>query len=288
MKPLLTTLLPALAVAALTRLPAQESPPGKSPAKQGAEKLAEWPAVSETERAAIVATTQQFAKPEKSVHEPAHKKLVAQGDAAAPLVMLQVNDRTPEVNERLFAVLDVLLQPRHSALMAREVKKPRVELRRYLTLRLVRFVEPELVPVLQELRKDKDELTAFYASLGALALQQRDALPAVATYTKAHWAEVATLVAEVLPSVRSRAAGEWGFEAIAKASATDQMAGLRLLRYMMVKEQGALLKTYLNASDHSVLREAINAARVVHGETPLENLPVFQVVKHKTDWLKKL
>ena len=35
-------------------------------------------------------------------------------------------------------------------------------------------------------------------------------------------------------------------------------------------------------------REAINAARVLHGEPPIENLPVFQVVQHQQEWLKKL
>lgn len=275
-----STLLPA-------SLAAQDNkPPAAAPAK--IEKLADWPKPNEADTKTLAAVVGQFAKPEAALHEPAHKKLVASGDQAAPIVMNAVNDRTPEINVKLFAVLDELLQPRHGALLAREVKKPKVELRRYLTLRMLKFHDAELLPTLNELRKDKDPQTAFYAALAALSLQQKDAIAPVAEYTKTRWSEVGALVAEVLPAARSAEAGNAVLESIAKANAADQMAGLRLLRYLLVKEQASVLKTYLNSPDHTVKREAINAARVLHGEPPIENLPVFQVVKHQQEWLKKL
>ena len=258
------------------------------PADPATVQLAEWPKLGDGDRKKIVGAIGQFTKSDKSLHAPAHKRLVELGDLAAPLVMLAVSDRTPEANPPLYAVLDELLQPRHAALMARETKKPQSELRRYLTLRLIRFRDPAQVPTLQELTKDKDEQTTFYASLGLLALQQKDALPATLAYTRSHWAEVTNLVAEVLPAARSTEAADWVLAAIGKGSAVEQMAGLRLLRYLLPKERAAELKPFLKASNHTVLREAINAARVVHGEDPIENLPVFQAVKHQQEWLKKL
>lgn len=267
----------------------QPTPPAQTPAPSPAtSQLAEWPKVGDGDRKKIVGAIGQFSKSEKSLHAPAHKRLVELGDLAAPLVMLAVSDRTLEANPPLYAVLDELLQPRHAALMARETKKPQSELRRYLTLRLIRFHDLAQVPTLQELAKDKDEQTAFYASLGLLALKQKEALPATLAYARTHWAEVTTLVAEVLPPARSTEAADWVIGAIGKASAVEQMTGLRLLRYLLPKERAAELKPFLKASDHTVLREAINAARVVHGEDPIENLPVFQAVKHQQDWLKKL
>lgn len=288
---LLAALLPSLAALVVTPCSAMahavaQDPKAAAPAK--IEKLNEWPKASEGDNKTLTGVVGQFAKPEVALHEPAHKKLVAAGDVAAPIVMGAVNDRTPEVNVKLFAVLDQLLTARHGALLAREVKKPKVELRRYLTLRMTKFHDADLLPALNELRKDKDELTAFYASLGALALQQRDAIAAVAEYSKTRWSDVGALVAEVLPAARSAEAGTAVLESIAKANAADQMAGLRLLRYLLTKEQAGALKTYLNSPDHTVKREAINAARVLHGEPPIENLPVFQVVKHQQEWLKKL
>lgn len=261
--------------------------PAQAPAP-AATQLAEWPKIGDGDRKKIVGAIGQFTKSEKGLHAPAHQRLVELGDLAAPLVMQAVSDRALEANPPLYAVLDELLQPRHAALMARETKKPQTELRRYLTLRLIRFHDPAQVPTLQELAKDKDELTGFYASLGLLAQKQKDALPATLAYARTHWAEVTKLVAEVLPAARSAEAADWVFAGIGKASAVEQMTGLRLLRHLLPKERAADLKPFLKASDHTVLREAINAARVVHGEEPIENLPVFQAVKHQQEWLKKL
>lgn len=265
----------------------QPTPPTPAPAP-ATTQLAEWPKIGDGDRKKIVGAIGQFTKSEKGLHAPAHKRLVELGDLAAPLVMQAVSDRTLEANPPLYAVLDELLQPQHAALMARETKKPQTELRRYLTLRLIRFHDPAQAPTLQELAKDKDEQTVFYASLGLLAMKQKDALPATLTYARTHWAEVTKLVAEVLPAARSTEAADWVIEAIGKASAVEQMTGLRLLRHLLPRERAADLKPFLKASDHTVLREAINAARVVHGEDPIENLPVFQAVKHQQEWLKKL
>jgi hypothetical protein len=37
-----------------------------------------------------------------------------------------------------------------------------------------------------------------------------------------------------------------------------------------------------------VKREAINTARVLHGEEPIENLSVFQAIEMAKQWLDKL
>jgi hypothetical protein len=105
---------------------------------------------------------------------------------------------------------------------------------------------------------------------------------------KQRWQEFGPLVAEVLPRARSAECGDWVFTAIAPASAADQMAGLRLARYLMVRQQGVILRTYLQAPDHTVKREAINTARVLHGEEPIENLSVFQAIEMAKQWLDKL
>jgi hypothetical protein len=260
--------------------PAQVAPP--------AARLAEWPSLKDTDKERVLALAGQFKKADADLHAAATKQLLDLGAGAAPLLFQQVSDRAENQNAQICAVLDTMLDRRHAALMARECKKPRVELRRYLIRRLCTFTDPELLPVLQAATKDKDEATAFYAALGALALQQRDAVAPVMAYTKRHWPEVGDLVAAVLPAARSQEVGEWLFAAIATAPAADQMAGLRLVRYLATKEQAAQLRRYLESADHTVKKEAVNAARVLHGEPPLENLPVFQAIELSKHWLQKL
>jgi len=283
--------LPALASAQTPApTPPQPPPPAtgapKAPAAQG--KLGEWPALKDTDKERVPALAGQFRKADPQLHAEAKKQLVAIGDAAAPRLMQLVSDRVDNTNPQLFAVFDEILDSRHAALMARETKKQGIELRRYLTRRLCRFGDAEMAPAFETLQKDKDEATAFYAQLGLLAARKKEALPAVLAYTKAHWAEVSALVAEVLAPVRSAGLGEAVFEAIAKAQPVDQMVGLRLLRYLMVKEQGVILRHYLEANEHTVKREAVNAARVLNGEAPIENLSVFQAIEQAKLWLQKV
>lgn len=281
----LVSLLPAAARAQDKQ--AKPAPaPAAAPAAQG--KLTEWPALGDNDKDRVPALVGQFRKGDPQLQDDAKKKLIALGAGAMPQLLQQVSDRGDNVNVQLFAIFDEVLGKQHAALMAREIKKPRVELRRYLTRRLCPMGDPEMRPVFESLLKDKDEETVFFAQLGLLALAQRDALAPVLAYVKAHWNAQAALVAESLAPARSRELGEAVFAAIANAQAVDQMNGLRLARYLMVKDQGMLLRRYLEAGENSVKREAVNAARVLHGEQPIENLNVFQAIEHAKQWLAKI
>ena len=67
----------------------------------------------------------------------------------------------------------------------------------------------------------------------------------------------------------------------------DQMAGLRLLRQLAVKDHVVVVRGYLGSPDHTVKREAVNTMRVLHGEAPIENLTVFQAIEMAKEWQKK-
>jgi hypothetical protein len=283
-------LLAALSQMGNGAIRAQEPTPAPSnaPAEKPQEKLHEWPQLKSGEPERVVAQLGQLRKADPAVQAAAKQQLLSIGPAAAPMLFGQVTGQANNINELVFGVLDEMLQQQHSALMVRECKKPKPELRRYLILRLCRFREASLLPVLVATQKDPDATTSFYASLGALALKDKGALPAVIQHTKMQWATVGPLVAEILPAARCNEVGAWVFEAITKAPAADQMAGLRIARYVAVKEQGILLRSYLQGSDRAVVKEAVNTARVIHGEAPIENLNVFQSIEMAKEWLGKL
>jgi hypothetical protein len=269
-------------------LAAQQPSKTGGPPSPPAGRTAEWPPLKDTDKEKLQALVVQFRKDNPQLREDAKAQLIALGAGAAPLLMQQVTDRPDGVNEQLFAVLDAILTKEHAPLMAREVKKPRPDLRRYLMLRLARFGDRSLAPVFESMQQDKDEPTAFYARLALFSFGKKEPLPDVIAYTKAHWNDVAPLLAEVLAPVRSRELADVVFEAIAKAPVPDKMTGLRLLRHLMIKEQGVVLRSYLEASDHAVKREAVNTARVLHGEPPIDNLSVFQAIEMAKEWAKKL
>ena len=77
--------LAALLSLAPSWCPAQHpTPPTPTPTPvQAATQLAEWPKVGDGERKKIVGAIGQFTKSEKSLHGPAHKRLVELGDPRA-------------------------------------------------------------------------------------------------------------------------------------------------------------------------------------------------------------
>jgi hypothetical protein len=287
-------------VATLVLLPCQllpcqqpadgQDPAGKDkpPAKQEPTKAAEWPALDKTRQDRVHALVGQFRKPDEQLHADASKQLVELGAGAAPILMRLVSDRAENQNEPIFAVLDRIVTAEHSALLTREIKNPRSELRRYVLRRLCQLAEEALRPTFEAAMADKDEQVAFYGALGALSLRDKKGLPKVMAMARSNWSDVAPLVAAVLPAARSAECGTWVFEQITNAGPVDKMTGLRLLRYLMVMDQKVILRSYLDAPDHAVKREAINTARVLHGEAPIENLPVFQAIEMAQEWLKKL
>jgi|688.fasta_scaffold157480_2 hypothetical protein len=284
--PTLLALLLAVIAAAAPR--AQTPQPTPAPPAADAAKLAEWPALKDADKAKALALIEQFRKPETKLHEPAHKALVALGAGAAPLLMQQCVDRVDGVNGRLFAVLDEMLGRPHAALMARESKKPRTELRRYLVRRLCRMGDKDLTAYFESMAADADPETAFCARLGAYAQGKTAGLPQILERCTTDWPTMGPIVADAFTPARSRELALPVFETIAAKGAVEQMAGLRLLRYLMVKEQGVLLHRYLDASEHTVRREAINAARCLHGEAPIENLSVFQSIELAKQWRGKV
>jgi len=172
--------------------------------------------------------------------------------------------------------------------MARESKKPRVELRRHLARRLCCMGDKDLTPFFESMAKDADPETAFYAQLGAFALGKAAQLSGVLEHCKTNWPTAGPVVAEALASARSQELAMPVFETIASKGAVEQMTGLRLLRYLMVKEQGILLHRYLDDGQHTVKREAVNTARCLFGEAPIENLSVFQAIEQAKLWRAKV
>jgi hypothetical protein len=275
---------------ALLLLAATLPPQAPAPSPAGQErptKLDEWPALNDDQKQRVLALVGQFKKDDPALREGARDQLAAFGEGIAPLLFLQVSDRNDNVNADIFAVLDRVLTSRHAALMARECKKPKLELRRYVVQRLCRFVDPAMQPVLAAATRDKDAEVAYHAHLGLLGLGEASSLPPVLERSRKEWRAVQPLCAEVLPKARSDALGRAVAEAIAKAQPPVQAAGLRLMRYLATKSQTIIVRTYLQAEDHNVKKEAVNAMRVLNDQAPIEDLSVFQAIEMAKEWLNK-
>ncbi|MCB9879864.1 MAG: hypothetical protein H6835_19915 [Planctomycetes bacterium] len=273
---------------AAAALPAQHDGDKPPKGEQEPAKVAEWPDLKDTAKDRVRALATQFRKPQESVQKQAHKDLVKIGAGAAPVLIPLVTDRADNVNAQIFAVLDEITDQTHTALLVRENERHSVEWRRYLTRRLSRFADPLVVPVLEKAAKDKDETIAFYGALGLVAQKKQEGIDAVLVAARERWAEVGEDIAATLPAARGPEVSMWVFEKIGQAKPVEQMAGLRMLRYLMIKDQKVMLGAYLDSADFTVKREAVNCARVLHGEAPLEKLSSFQVIEMAKQWKAKL
>jgi len=180
-----------------------------------------------------------------------------------------------------------MLTEEHRALMAEQAKKKKVELRKYLLRRLCLMADPELKSAFEPFRKDADEQTLLYATLGLAARKDKDALMQLLEITRSDWASHVELVSKALPFARSGECALALAERMANNSNEVKAAGLRLLRYVATENEKPIIKTYLAAEDHGVVKEAVNVMRVMNGMEPLEKLSAFDVIGMAKEWQSK-
>lgn len=247
-----------------------------------------WPKLDAPTVEKVFAFAGQFRKEDAKLHAEAAAELTKLGAGVAPFLFQRVSDRDEATNRKIFAVLDGLLLAEHIPLLAEAGKQHPGALRAYLTQRLCQFVDPAAKPFLQAMRKDQVERTAFHAQLGCLALGDTESMHAVMEYSKTHWGEEASLIAHALSKGRSTDLANALYADLVKRKPVDQMAGLRLARYLSLPDHKVCLRVYLDSPDHQVKKEAVNVCRVLAGEDPLEKLDVFQAIKLAQEWKKKL
>ena len=268
----------------------KDAPPPSAASTTGAKKpLAAWPALQAKDRDRAIVLTGQLKKDDEAVRTAARSEMLAMGAGAAPVLFQKVGDAEKELalNEELYLVFDEMLTEEHRALMAEQAKKKKIELRKYLLRRLCLMADPELKSAFEPFRKDADEQTLLFATLGLAARKDKDALLQLLEITRTDWASHVELVSKALPFARS---GECAL-ALAERMANDgnevKAAGLRLLRYVATESEKPIIKTYLGAEDHGVVKEAVNVMRVMNGMEPLEKLSAFDVIGMAKEWQSK-
>ncbi len=289
------TLLACTSISLAPALAQDDKPaPSNAPLAQQAEAglpkpLAAWPALAAKDRDRAIVLTGQFKKDDDALKQSARGELLAMGAGAAPVLFQKVGDAEKELalNDELYLVFDSMLTAEHRALMAEQAKKKKIELRKYLLRRLCVMPDPELKSAFEPFRKDDDEQVAFFANLGLASLRDKDALLDVLERTRADWAAHVDMVKQALPAARSSECARAVIEHMAKQGTEVKAAGLRLLRYLATETEKPTIKVFLGSEDHGVVKEAVNALRVMHGQEPLEKLSAFDAIGMAKEWQGK-
>ena len=250
---------------------------------------AAWPALAAKDRDRAIALTGQFKKDDEAIKQAARAELLAMGAGAAPVLFQKVGDADKELalNEELFTVFDSMLTAEHRVLMADQAKKKKIELRKYLLRRLCTMADAELKSAFEPFRKDGDEQVGFYANLGLASMRDKDALLDLLERTRSDWAAHVDMVKQALPAARSSECATAVIEHMAKQGSEVKAAGLRLLRYVATDAEKPTIKVFLGSEEHGIVKEAVNALRVMHGQEPLEKLSAFDAIGMAKEWQGK-
>lgn len=287
------TMLVALAafapVATAQAAPSEGAPKSAQAAAELPKPLAAWPQLSAADRERALTLTGQLKKEDEALRKSAREELVKLGAAATPVLFQKVGDAEKELalNEELYAVFDATLTAEHRGLIAEQVKKKKIELRKYLLRRLCLMADPASKPTFDPFRKDADETVQLLANLGLAAIKDTEALLVVLEMTRKAWADHVDLVKQALPPARSSECATVVLTFMQKENNEAKAAGLRILRYVATENEQPSIKTMLTSEDHGVVKEAINALRVIHGMEPLEKLSAFDAIGMAKEWQSK-
>lgn len=290
-----TTLLLIASLCCAPQAPRAQDPQPKPDAASTVEAnslkkpLAAWPNLSAADRERALALTGQLKKDGEELRKAGRDELIAMGAGAAPVLFQKVGDADKELalNDELFAVFDATLTDEHRTLMAEQAKKKKIELRKYLLRRLCLMADPQLKATFEPFRKDADETVALHANLGLAAIKDKEALLSVLDRTRADWAAHVDLLKLALPKARCSECANAVWERMQKEGNETKAAGLRILRYVGTEAEKPAIKGLLASEDHGVVKEAINALRVIHGMDPLEKLSAFDAIGMAKEWQSK-
>jgi hypothetical protein len=280
---LLALVLPIAAAPALAQA-AQDKKTDK-PQKVQAPR---WPEMSKADQSKGRKWLKLLASKKDKTHQKASDELLALGVGMGDLMFKRMTDSPRNFNERIVFVLEQILKPSHSPLIALHASHKSTFARRYVFKKLAMFGQDGLTPVFKKARKDKDIEVSYYASLGLVkTARDFDALDQIFKRCEEEWGEIGDEVSRYLADSRSEKFCPWIYKKLASKEITEHIALLRVMRSIAPKESKSLVRRFLD-SEHSILKkEAINTLRViVDGEKPipLKKLTVFQIIKMAKEW----
>lgn len=268
-----------------TPMPCQQ-PKSQSPA---------WPKITKRDRQRVKFQLRQLAAENNDGEAVAAAQiaraetaLIDMGAGITLELLRQLDDEDGVKTDSIARVLDAVLAPEHSPLLARLVRRKQPEVRRYVVARLARFHASEMAPVFKEASADGDQDVVFLAALGLGGLGDFEAMQTVFDRCRRDWPQYGALVSEVLEPVRGEQAADWVFARIEPGDVSGWVSGLRLLRSLAPRSYKHKLQTALDSEQHSVKKAAINSLRVViDGDPPLEQLSVFAAIELAQKWRKR-
>lgn len=277
------TTLPALVLLAA-------GPTAQDPAPTEPKPQVTWPELSAADMERAKVLVRRLDDEDQAAVDAAAADLAGLGAAVGPYLLARLADRRPTAPARLRAILHDVVEPAYAPLVAEKAASKAPLVREWVVEFLALRHDPRWRAPLAKAAKDKSPDIVLRAQLGLAGLKDTDALAAVfERFAEEDWREHAEFVARCLEPARSPEMAQWLVDHMPPDDEHARIVGLRLMRSLAPKEYAGVIATFLDAEQHAVKKEAINALRaVVDGDEPLENLSVFQAIDQAKKWRERV
>lgn len=251
--------------------------------------ISDWPKLTGKQQDRVQDLLKNFAVKDEKTHDASQQELITLGPGVVPILIARLTDLSININDKLLPVLDRICKPEHSLALAKHARDGKVVVRRFVLGKLATFGDPQVAAVFQTALKDKDADAQFRAALGLASTGDLAELERVFARCMQDWLGNVELVGKAMVHARGNPATSWLVERLGKGSTQEKVTALRLLRYCGAKDGASALKPLLDAEDHGVKKETINALRaIVEGQPPIEDLSVFQAIELAKEWKARL
>lgn len=280
-------LLPLSACVLLLASPsaaAQDPPTPPAPAAKP-----EWPKLDRLQTGRVGELFKNLALKNPELHEKSLQEMIELGAGTAPALINRLSDAKSNHNEWVGRALDGVTTVEHAPLLVPETTSKVVARRRYSLRRLGELGAKDMAGVYKAAMTDKDADAAFLAGLALASTGDAEGLPLVLARAKTDWKGSRAVIEAVLPHGKGGAVSAWISEHTDAKDFNERVAALRLFRTGGAREHARRVASSLDAADHMVKKEAINALRVVVLEQPpLDDLSVFQTIEMAKEIRSKL
>lgn len=263
--------------------PAKKTEPATK--KQDETKVA-WPVVKPVRLSITRDKIRQLAHKKDDKRDKARKTIVRYGVGTVPVLIKSLKDtQKPALRDAVMKLVDELVEPRYAPLVA-ELWTGTNKTRDLFILKTVRRLEPTKHVKLYAkgiVHGDpgiRDEATFALAHCG-----DKRALHPLWLLARDAWDKKNYPIREALPKLKKPACASWLLARLDKGEIIDKIATLRLLHGIGGEDSVRSVAPLLNAKEHQLRAEAVNALRgIVDGDPPFHKLSVFKAIEEVKKW----
>ncbi|MCA8969198.1 MAG: HEAT repeat domain-containing protein [Planctomycetes bacterium] len=265
-----------------TETPKQDDPKQKT---NEPEKVT-WPAIKPVRLSITKDKIPQLVHKNEKTREKAKATIVGYGAGCAPVLLDALkHGQKPELVAELTKILDGFMEKQYVPLLEAEWTGTDEVRDAYIISTIKRFGVEGHGELFAKGLVHGDPAIRETATYALAMLGDERALHPLLLLARDSWEEKNYQIREALPKLKSETSTKWLVNHLAEGEIADRIATLRLLHSAGTKDCVRAIAPLLDAKEHLIRAEAVNALRgIMDGDPPFRKLSVFQAIEEIKKW----